>query len=127
MSEGARERICKHTSNLFLLVVTIFDAGKENGGLVGEDEAVLLEIGVASIQDCVQHALVQQEIAHPLRDDDVDLGEGHLNLLHLALDQGDLVGEAVGLDNLAGLEDDGRHVDANDVLGAGLGSEPGAA
>jgi hypothetical protein len=115
----------KLTSDLLLLVVAIFDAGKENGGLVGEDETILLEVGVTSIQDGVQHALIQKEVAHPLRDDNVNLGERHLNLLHLSLDKGDLVGQAVGLDNLAGLEDDGGHVDTNYVLGASLGSKPG--
>mgnify|MGYP000939939447 CR=1 FL=1 len=114
----------KRTANLLLLVVSVLDTGEENGGLVGEDEAILLKVGVSGVEDGVEHGLVEEEIAHPLGDDDVNLGERQLNLLHLALDQCDLVREAVGLDDLAGLEDDGRHVDADDVLCARLGSEP---
>lgn len=116
--------VVKLTSNLLLLVVAILDTGKEDGGLVGEDETILLEVLVTGIKNSVQHALVEEEIAHPLGDDDVHLGERKLNFLHLALDQGDLVREPVDLDNLTSLEDDGRHVDADDVLGTGLGGEP---
>lgn len=112
------------TANLLVLVVAILDTGHKDSGLVGEDEAILLEVPVARVQDRVQHGLVQQEVPHPLGDDDVDLGEGDLNLLHLALDQGDLVLQAVDLDDLAGLENDGGHVDADNVLRAGLGGEP---
>lgn len=112
------------TSDLLLLVVTILDTSKEDGRLVREDQAVLLQVGVTRIQHGVQHGLVEQEVAHPLRDDDVDLGEGHIDLLHLALDQGDLVGHTVGLDDLARLEDDGRHVDTDNVLRSSLDGEP---
>lgn len=45
---------------------------------------------VASDEHCVQHGLVDEEVAHPLGDDDVNLGHGELNLLHLSSDQGDL-------------------------------------
>jgi hypothetical protein len=113
------------TSNLLVLVVAILDTGGVDDGLVGEDETVLDQVAVTGVQDGVEHGLVEKEVAHPLGDDDVDLGEGELDLLHLALDQGDLVGHAVRLDDLTGLEDDGRHVDTNDVLGAGLDGEPG--
>jgi len=114
----------KLTSNLLLLVVTVLDTGDKDGGLVGEDETALLEVTVTGPQDSVQHALVQQEVAHPLGDDDVDLGEGKNNLLHLALKKSDLVAQAVNLDDLLCLVDDGRHVNTNDVLGAGLCGEP---
>jgi hypothetical protein len=114
------------TANLLILVLAILNTSHEDGGLVGEDEtlAILAQVLVASPQDGVQHALVQQEVAHPLGDDDVDLGEGQLHLLHLALQQRDLVAHPVGLDDLARLDDDGRHVDADDVLRAGLHREP---
>lgn len=114
------------TANLLLLVVAILNTGEEDGGLVGEDEAVLLEVGVSGIENGVEHGLVEEEVSHPLRDDDVNLGEGELNLLHLALEQGDLIGQAVDLDDLTGLEDDGGHVDTDDMLGASLGGEPAA-
>lgn len=82
---------CKLTSNLLFLVVAILDAGKEDGGLVGKDEAVLLEVLVTGIKHSIQHALVEEEITHPLGDDDVHFGEGQLNLLHLALNQSDFI------------------------------------
>jgi ribosomal protein S11 len=112
------------TVDLLLLVVAILDTGDKDGGLVGEDETALDEVTVTGPQDGVQHGLVEQEVAHPLGDDDVDLGEGENNLLHLALQEGDLVAQAVDLDNLLGLADDGRHVDSDDVLGASLCGEP---
>lgn len=112
------------TANLLVLILSVLDTGHEDGGLVGEDQAVLDEVLVTGIQDSVEHALVQQEVAHPLGDDDVDLIEGQLDLLHLALEQGDLVAHAVGLDNLLGLVDDGGHVDSDDMLGACTHGEP---
>lgn len=112
------------TANLLILVVTVLDAGNEDGSLVGEDETVVNEVTVTGVEDGVQHGLVEKEVAHPLGDNDIDLGEGELDLLHLALDQGDLVGEAVDLDDLAGLEDDGGHVNTNNVLSASLGGKP---
>lgn len=112
------------TSNLLVLVVAILDTGNKDSGLVGEDQTVLVQVAVAGVENGVQHGLVQKKVAHPLGDDNVDLGEGDLDLLHLALNQGDLVLHAVDLDNFAGLEDDGRHIDTYDVLCAGLDSEP---
>ena len=46
------------------------------------------------------------------------------DLLHLALEQGDLVGQTVDSNDLLGLADDGRHIDTNDMLCAGLSGEP---
>lgn len=112
------------TSNLLLLVFAVLDTGHEDGGLVGEDQAILDEVLVTSIKNSVQHALVQQEVAHPLRNNNIDLVIRKHNLLHLALEESDLVRHAVALDDLAGLVDDGRHVDANDVLSTCLYGEP---
>jgi hypothetical protein len=115
----------EHTANLVFLVVAVLDTSHENGGLVREDKtlAVLAEVAVTRPQNGVHHALVEKEVAHPLGDDDVNLGERQLDLLHLALQEGDLVGQAVDLDDLPGLDDDGGHVDADNVLCAGLGGE----
>lgn len=115
----------KHTANLVLLVVAVLNTSHEDGGLVGEDKtlAVLAEVAVTGPQNGVKHALVEEEVAHPLGDDDIDLGERQLDLLHLALEQGDLVRETVHFDDLPGLDDDGGHVNANNVLCAGLGGE----
>jgi hypothetical protein len=112
------------TANLLLLVLAVLDASHEDGSLVREDEAVFGEVLVTRIQHRVQHALVQQKVAHPLGYYNVHLGEGQLHLFHLALQQRDLVAEAVDLDNLLGLLDNGGHVDANDVFRAGLDGEP---
>lgn len=112
------------TLDLLILVLAVLNTGKEDGGLVGEDETILLEIGVSGVENGVEHGLVEKEVAHPLRDDDVDLGKGKLNLLHLALEKSDLVGETVGGDDFTSLEDDGRHIDTNNVLSTSLGGEP---
>ena len=47
------------TANLLVLVLSVLDTGHEDGGLVGEDQAVLDQVLVAGIQDSVQHALVE--------------------------------------------------------------------
>ncbi|KAI6770566.1 hypothetical protein HG530_005195 [Fusarium avenaceum] len=112
------------TLNLVLLVVAILDTGKENGGLVGEDETVLVKVGVTGVENGVEHGLVEKEVSHPFGDDNINLGEGKLDLLHLALEKGDLVGETVDLDDLTGLEDDGGHVHTDNMLSTGLGGEP---
>ncbi|KAI6759013.1 hypothetical protein HG531_014009 [Fusarium graminearum] len=112
------------TLNLVLLVVAILNTGKEDGGLVREDQTILLEVGVTSVENGVKHGLVEKEVSHPLGDDNVDLGEGKLNLLHLALEKGDLVRKAVDLDDLTGLENDGGHIDTDNMLSTGLSGKP---
>lgn len=42
---------------------------------------------VASNQDGVQHGLVDEEVAHPLGNNDVHLGNWQLNILDLATNQ----------------------------------------
>lgn len=115
----------ERTSNLVVLVLAVLNTSHEDGSLVGEDQtlAILAEVSVTSPQHSVQHALVQQEVSHPLRNDDINLWERKLDLLHLALQQGDLVRHSIGLDDLASLVNDGGHVHTNNVLGAGLDGE----
>lgn len=115
-----------HTADLLVLVVSILNSGHENGGLVGEDQtlAVLAEVSVPSPEHGVQHALVQEEVSHPLGNDNVDLWEWKLNLLHLALEESNLIRHAVGLDNLPGFVNYRGHVHTNHVLCASLDSEP---
>ena len=115
----------QHTANLVLLVVAVLNTSHEDGGLVGEDQtlAVLAEVAVTGPQNGVKHALVEEEVAHPLGDDNVNLGERQLDLLHLALQESDLVRQTVDLNDLPGLDDDGGHVDTDNVLCAGLGGE----
>ena len=57
--------------------------------MIGEDKASGLKILVAGEQNGVEHGLVQQEVAHPLRDDDVELLDGEHSFFEFALDEGD--------------------------------------
>ena len=105
-------------------VLLIGDAADEHVALIGEE----LDIGgaklVASIEDGVEHGFIQQEVAHPLGDDDINLlVEG--DLLHLTADDGDDILEAIVLNDLGGLLGNGGAVDANNLTGAGLGGEHG--
>ena len=60
---------------------------------------------VAGKEHGVEHGLVEEEVAHPLADDDVDL-LGQLDVLQLLVDDLDGVLESVGLDDgLGGLGD----------------------
>lgn len=106
----------QRTSDLLVLVVTVLNGGNVHGGLVGEDKTAGGEVLVTGDKDGVQHGLVQQEVSHPLGDDDVDMLDGENNLLHLALDQGDNVVQLVVLDDLSGVVDNVRHV--NLLLGS---------
>jgi hypothetical protein len=119
------ENIEKRTANLVLFVIAVLNTSHEDGGLVRENKtlAVLAKVAVTRPQDGVKHALVEKEVAHPLGDNDVNLGERQLDLLHLALQEGDLVRQAVHLDDLPSLDNDGGHVNSDNVLCAGLGGE----
>ena len=110
--------------DLLVLVVSVLDSGNEDGGLVWEDQAAWNKVLVTGPEDGIQHRLVEEEVTHPLRDDDVDLWEWEDNVLHLALEKGDLVGKTVDLDDLLGLDNDGGHVDTDNVLCASLGGKP---
>ena len=112
------------TANLLLLVVAVLYTSHEDGSLVREDEAILNQVLVARIQHGIQHALIQQKVAHPLRYNDIHFVKWQHDLLHLALQQCDLVAHAVAIDNLPRLVDDGGHVHTDDVFCAGLDGEP---
>jgi len=48
------------------------------------------QVLVPSVENGVEHAFVQKEVAHPLRDDDVDLAVGtkaEVDLFELSLDE----------------------------------------
>lgn len=124
VSASLLKRSDRLTANLLLLVIAILDTGDVDGGLVGEDQTILDQVLVPGVQDGVQHGFVEQEVAHPLRNDDVNFVKRKNNLLHLALEQGNLVRQTVHGDDLLGLADDGRHVNTNNVLCAGLSGEP---
>lgn len=112
------------TSNLVILVLAILDGSQVHGGLVGEDLAARNKVTVTGVENGVQHALIEKEVAHPLGDDDINLGIREDNLLHLSLEQGDLVRQAIHSNNLTSLLNDRRHIDTNHMLGTCLGGEP---
>ena len=102
---------------LLFLIVRVLDARHIEFGPVRKHKSVRVQPLVPGEHDCVQHALVQQEVPHPLGDYDVHLLHRQLHLLHLAPDDGDLVGEAVVLHYLLRLDRDVGRVDAVDVTG----------
>ena len=110
--------------DLLILVISVLDSGNEDGGLVWEDQAAWNKVLVTGPEDGVQHGLVEEEVTHPLGDDDVDFWEWEDNILHLALKKGDLVGKTVDLHDLLGLDDDGGHVNTDNVLCASLCGKP---
>ncbi len=59
------------------LVLPVLDGCDPEGGLVGEHESVGRQPLVPRIQHRVQHRLVEQAVAHPLGDDDVNLKMDH--------------------------------------------------
>ena len=66
------------------------------------------------MEDTVEHALIQQEVTHPLGHNHINLF-GDLDVFDLAFDDGDHVRVAVGLDVALGLERDRRGVDRVDL------------
>lgn len=114
----------RHTTDLLVFIIAVFDSSHENRSFVWEDEAIRNEIFVPSIKDSIQHRLIEQEISHPLRDYDIDLWERQFNLFHFALEKSNLVRHAVNCDDLARLLDDSGHVDSDYMLRTGLHSKP---
>ncbi len=66
------------------LVLAVLNADEAQRRAVGEDEARRGQPPVARPQHGVQHGLVEQEVAHPLADQDVNLVHRQRHLLHLA-------------------------------------------
>lgn len=83
------------TINGAVVVVLVLDSQKHQLRAVGEDQAsLLLDVILAMMlhqplvsreDDRVEHGLVEEEVAHPLRDDDVHLVHRKRHLLHLSL------------------------------------------
>ena len=53
------------------LVDFVFDADHVDGGFTGEEDAALTQPFVARVEHAVEHRLVEQHVAHPLRDYDI--------------------------------------------------------
>jgi len=111
--------------DLVLTVLLVLDGGEEERSLVGEEEAIRGQPAVTSNKDGVEHGLVEEEVAHPLRDDNINLFNaiGKRNLLKLALDQGNLVLKTVLLDDLLSAVVDLSTLNTDNLLGTCLGSE----
>ena len=76
----------------FLVVVgLVIEECDVHLGPVGHEYAAGPQPLVARVDDRVEHGLVEQEVAHPLGDDDVDLLHRQLDLLHQSVEDGDLV------------------------------------
>lgn len=86
----------KLTVDLLLLIIRIFNSGEVQGGFVGEDQTVLLQVLVSCKQDGVEHGLVQQEVAHPFGDDDVEFVNGQNGFLEFTLDERDSWSNTIG-------------------------------
>ena len=92
--------------------------------LVWENQPARGKILVSSVEDRIQHGLIEQKVSHPLGDDYVDLVNGELDFLHLALNQGNFIIHVVDFDNLTGFLNYRRHVDGVHMLCASMDCEP---
>lgn len=94
-------------------------------GVAGHHQAIRLQVAVPGPHDAVEHGLEEQAVAHPLGNDDVHLVDRKNDLLDLAAQAGDLVGESVGVAVDDGLLDHFAVVHSDDVGSAGLCAEHG--
>eukprot|EP00760_Papus_ankaliazontas_P028252 PhM_4_TR359/c0_g1_i3/m.71426 len=109
-------------SYLSVPVVGVLDAGDEHLGFVGEKLYIRGTELVAGHQHGVQHGLVDEEVAHPLRDDDIDL-LGHIDLLELSVENRDDIVKLVLLDDLPGLVSNGAALNSVNLAGASAGGK----
>ena len=103
----------------------IADCHDFNGTSIREDEAIGSQVFIPGVDDTVQHTLEEQKVAHPFRDEDVDLGLAERHLLDATANQLDLILHVVLADDGHGVEDYVRLIDADDFGGAGLDGEHG--
>mmetsp|Transcript_32422 Transcript_32422/g.70797 ORF Transcript_32422/g.70797 Transcript_32422/m.70797 type:complete len:339 (+) Transcript_32422:511-1527(+) len=100
------------------------DRRQEHAAVARVQGTARLQPLVACNQDGVQHGLAEEEIAHPLGDDDVHLLR-ELELLHVALHDLDFVAHAVILRKGFGMLCHVRRLNGVHFLGAGLGGPDG--
>lgn len=77
------------TVDLLCLIILVLNGGDEHSGGIREDQASRLEKLVASHEDGVKHRLVEKEVTHPLRYNNVKLFDGEFSLFDFTLDEGD--------------------------------------
>mmetsp|Transcript_33810 Transcript_33810/g.66954 ORF Transcript_33810/g.66954 Transcript_33810/m.66954 type:complete len:315 (-) Transcript_33810:44-988(-) len=110
-------------AELLLSVVCVLYARQVEGGLVGKDQTAFLQPLVSAEENGIEHTLVKEEIAHPLRDDDVNLVHRERHLLSLACDELHNVVIVVVRNDLPRDLHDFRALDAVYLLCSRLGSE----
>lgn len=59
--------------DFLVLVLTVFNGADIQSSTIWEHHSIGLQKLVSSIQDCIQHGLVEQTISHPFGNDDVNL------------------------------------------------------
>merc|ERR1712086_355180 len=111
--------------NHVILVLPVFNPAHVQSCFVWEHEPTLSQPLVSGVEHCVQHGLVEQAVAHPLRDDDVHLlnASRQLDLLNLAPDDSDGVTQAIVRHNLLGVIHYRAHVYTNHLSSSSFGSK----
>ena len=92
----------------------------EERGPVREEGAAVLEVVVPRVDDAVEHGLAQEEVAHPLAHDDVDVALVQLERLGRGPADLDDVLEAVGRHERLGVVGHLRELAGDDAFRAGL-------
>mmetsp|Transcript_591 Transcript_591/g.1354 ORF Transcript_591/g.1354 Transcript_591/m.1354 type:complete len:223 (+) Transcript_591:787-1455(+) len=114
-------------------VVLVIHRSNVHGAVRRQHQAgLLLEVFVPRPNDRVEHRFPKEEVAHPLRHHDVHdqraavllglqtvLGDGELDVFHGTLNDGDDIGNPIGLHNLPGMVGHVRVFDRVNLLGAG--------
>lgn len=76
---------------------------------------------VPRVDDRIEHGLIEQEVPHPLRDDDIHMFNWQFNLLDQSIDDGDPIRESILCDDVPTVDVDAGLLDAVDMLGPTLG------
>ena len=76
----------RRTVDLLILVVPVFNTTYVHISLVGENDASGCQPLVTGEDDRIEHALVEQEVAHPFADDNVNLVHRQRHFFDLTLD-----------------------------------------
>jgi len=113
--------------DLVILVLPVLNPTHIKCGFVWEHQPTLGQPLIPGVQHGVEHGLVEQAVAHPLGDDDVNLvhPSRQLDLLHLPPDDGDCVTQAIILDNLLGMVHYRTHIHSNNLGSSSFSSEHG--
>lgn len=67
----------------------VFYGSEVESGSIGEDETIRFEVLVAGKENGVEHGLVEKEVTHPFRDDDIEFFDWEICFFEFALHEGD--------------------------------------